>query len=108
MCLFAKQILGTKILMSLLEWISFCLEIFLLATLMIELCFLLDIHQRQQLIMLNSSKPKMLLALDTVMERKSGSKIKNDFTPPHRRGNFYSVCKPLYNLTIILWGYIRV
>ena len=28
--------------------------------------------------MLNSSKSKMLLALDTVMERKSGNKIKND------------------------------
>ena len=47
-------------------------------------------------------KVEDVVALDTAMERKSGSKIKNDFPPPHRGGNFYSICKPLYNLAIIL------
>ena len=47
-------------------------------------------------------KVEDVVALDTAMERKSGSKIKNDFTPPHRWGIFYSICKPLYNFASIL------
>ena len=47
-------------------------------------------------------KVEDVVALDTVMERKSGSKIKNDFTPHYQRGIFYSICKPLYNFASIL------